>query len=95
MIFLDQSKPIRKTNIAAENAITIMSNLIRIVLGLAVMVGAWLITRKAQPVEGSDTTLLLMGRELAPSTLNLLVVAFGLIGLVMVVIGILGLKKAR
>ena len=69
-----------------------MKNVLRIVLGIAVLIGSWMLKQKGQPSE-TEGTLLLFGNELAHSSLNLITLAFALIGAAMVLIGILGLRK--
>ncbi len=77
-----------------------MASLIRVILGVAVLVGAFVLRQKGEEAASAGTeaggTVLLWGREVAPSSLNLLVIAFALIGVAMIVLGIVGLiqKKA-
>ncbi len=74
-------------------------NLIRVILGIAVLIGSVVIKSKAEPSNEeameAGATLLLWGREIAPSTLNLIVLAFALVGIAMIVLGVLGLAKQR
>lgn len=74
-----------------------MTNAIRIILGVAVLIGAYLAKQKASPAieEGEDTaaTVSLWGQEMAPSSLNLILAAFVIAGLVMIVLGVVGALK--
>ena len=76
-----------------------MASIIRIILGIAVLAGAFIAKQKAAPAiqEGEDTaaTITLWGQEMAPSSMTLVVTAFALIGVAMIVLGVLGLVKQR
>ena len=77
-----------------------MSYIIRIILGVAVLIGAFLVKMKAAPAieegEEAGATLSLWGHDMTPSSLSLIVVAFAIIGVVMIVMGLVGaMKRAK
>lgn len=70
--------------------------ILRIILGIAVIIGAFIVKKRATPnAEAEDITLDLMGQSIAPSSVNMLVIAFTLIGIAMIALGIWGVIKQR
>ena len=74
-----------------------MSNLIRIILGVGVIMAAVLAKKNVSPAQSEDMdsvpTVTLWGIETSPTGLNLIVGAIALIGLVMIVLGAIGALK--
>ncbi len=74
-----------------------MNSIVRIILGVAVLIGAFMAKQKATPVvnegESASPTVSLFGNEIAPGSLNLIVAAFAIAGVVMIVLGVVGLFK--
>ena len=77
-----------------------MTHLIRILIGVGIVVGAFLVKRKASPVNGDGTSrdavsLSLWGNELSPSALNLIVVGFSIVGVLIILFGIIGMVRRK
>ncbi|GAA5481468.1 hypothetical protein [Haloferula sargassicola] len=73
-----------------------MSAISRIILGIAVLIGAFVIKAKAAPaMDGGSEVLLLFGKEVSATTLTLIVAFFSIAGIVMIVAGGIGLMKGR
>ena len=73
-----------------------MGAVIRIIFGIFIVVGAWMVKGKAMPnLDAEDITLTLMGATVTPSSLNLITLAFSLVGVAMIVLGIVSLVKRR
>ncbi len=73
-----------------------MGAVIRIILGVFIVVGAWVLKGRATPnADAEDVSLSLFGTAVTPSSLNLIVLAFSLVGVAMIVLGIVALAKRR
>ena len=73
-----------------------MGAVIRIILGISIVVGAWVLKGRATPnSDVEDVALSLFGTAVTPSSLNLIVLAFALVGVAMIVLGIVSLAKRR
>ena len=73
-----------------------MGAVIRIIFGVSIVVGAWVLKGRATPnSDAEDVTLSLFGTAVTPSSLNLIVLAFSLAGVAMIVLGIVSLAKRR
>lgn len=76
-----------------------MSSIVRIVLGVVVLILAFVFKQKGTPAAdaGEDTvqTLMMFGNEVSPSTLNLIVAVIAIIGVVMIGLGAMGMLKNK
>ncbi len=76
-----------------------MASILRIIVGIGVLIGTLVTRIRAKPTDqiGDEiiTTLTLGGVELAASTVNLILLAFTLIGLGMILTGVLGIARRK
>ena len=75
-----------------------MSHIIRIILGAVVLVGTFTTKGKmslAFEGEGGSGVASLFGREVTPSSLNMILAVFAILGIVLIVLGVMGLVKSK
>ena len=76
-----------------------MGSILRIIVGIGVLIGAFIAKNKAAPSDQLDeevvTTVTFGGAEMAASTLNMILVAFALVGAAMVLTGVIGLARRK
>lgn len=73
-----------------------MSSIVRIILGIAVIVAAFIAKGKVEPVEGEgaeSTTVAIWGITTAPTVIYIVIGIAFLIGLSFVVAGVVGLLR--
>jgi len=73
-----------------------MSHIIRIVLGIALLVGTLLAKTKAAATleaNGDAGVVIMMGREMSPSSLNMILLLFTLLSVAFIAMGVIGLIK--
>jgi hypothetical protein len=73
-----------------------MGAVVRIILGVFIVVGAWVGKGRATAnAAAKDVSLTLYGTAVTSSSLNLIVLAFSLVGVAMIGLGIVALAKCR
>lgn len=75
-----------------------MASWIRLVLGVAVLIGSWVVKQKASVASaesGEEAMVALYGREMAASSLNFVILGFVLVGVAMIILGVVGLQKQK
>lgn len=72
-----------------------MSNVVRIVLGAVVLIGTFLTQRKASLAIEDGGVASVFGQQMSPSSLNMVLAVFAILGIVFLVLGIAGLIKAN
>ena len=72
-----------------------MSHIIRIVLGIVVLIGTFLTRKKASLAMEEGGVATVFGQQMTPSTLNMVLAVFAILGIVFLVLGVVGLVKAN